>query len=86
MTLQQQEMLLWALANGHPCNTSNDYSVSIVKNDWAEPIDYDVTVFPAAGRPFFIDMAVDHLLGIAKALNLHFSFESRLGVPVANFR
>lgn len=86
MTLQQKEMLLWALANGHPCNTSSDYSVSIDALEWAGSFDYDVNVFPADGRPWFIDMAVEHLLAIAVALKLHFRIGSRQGVPVAHFR
>lgn len=85
MTKEQKDMLLWALANGHPCNTSDDYSVSIKRHDWADPVYYDVDVYPAGGRPWFIDMAVEHLLAISVALHVRFSIHCVHGVPVAQF-
>ena len=85
MTKDQLNLLLWTLANGHPCNTSGDYSVSIRESFWNNRVYDEVNVFPADGLPWFIDMAVEHLLGIAVALNLHLSFKSSHGVPVAHF-
>lgn len=86
MTKEKKNMLLWALANGHPCNTSCDYSVSIVRCWYGDQVDYDVNVFPAGGRPWFIDMAIEHLLAISVAMHFHFSIHCVQGVPVAQFR
>lgn len=86
MTEEKKNLVLWSLANGHPCNTSEDYSVSIVRQCWRDSVDYEVNVFPADGRPWFIDMAVEHLLAISNAFYVRLSIDSRHGVPVANFR
>lgn len=86
MTKEKKDLVLWSLANSHPWNTSNDYSVSIVRYCWGTQVDYEVNVFPADGFPWFIDMAIEHLLAISNAFNVRLSIVSRHGVPVAHFR
>lgn len=86
MTKEKKDLVLWSLANGHPCNTSEDYSVSIVRLCWRDSVYYELNVFPADGRHWFINMAVEHLLAIGTACNVSFSIISCHGVPVAHFR
>lgn len=86
MTEEKKNLVLWSLANGHPCNTSSDYSVSIYRHSWGNNVDYEFNVFPADGFPWFIDMAIEHLLAISNAFYVRLSIDSRHGVPVAHFR
>lgn len=86
MNKEKKDLVVGALANGHPCNTSGDYSVSIVRDCWGTQVDYEVNVFPADGSPWFIDMAIEHLVAISIACYVHFSIHSCHGVPVAHFR
>lgn len=67
------------LAEGHLCNTSNDYSLSINHLYYGG---YEINVYPSERYPFFTDMAVEHLLGIAHALGCSMCFMTENGVTI----
>lgn len=67
------------LAEGHPCNTSNDYSLSIEFRYYGDCV---INVYPNEHYPFFTEMAIEHLLGIAQALGCSICFETQNGVTI----
>lgn len=73
------EMAKAMLADGHPCNTSNDYSLSIYHPNYGG---WEIKVYPSERYPFFTDMAVEHLLGISQALGCQLCFKTENGVTI----
>jgi hypothetical protein len=73
------EMAKAMLAEGHPCNTSNDYSLSIYLPNYGG---WQINVYPSEHYPFFTDMAVEHLFGIAQALGCRLCFQTENGVTI----
>ena len=73
------EMAKAMLAEGHPCNTSNDYSLSIYLPYYG---DWEINVYPSEHYQFFTEMAVEHLLGISQALGCRLCFMTKNGVTI----
>lgn len=78
-TLQQ---VMQVLSEAHPCNTSNDFSISVHKCQW-DDIDYNrVTIFSNLSCKSFTEMALRLFLSIAEILPVHISLDCKHGVPV----
>lgn len=67
------------LAEGHPYNTSSDYSLSIYTPNYGG---WQINVYPSEYYPFFTEMAVEQLLGISQALGCRMSFKTENGVTI----
>ena len=85
MTNEKSKQVLMALANGHTCNTTDDYSVSIHNGSWKKYEHFSLYVYPSEHFPFYHSGHLCHMLAIAATFNVHFNVESRNGVVVGCF-
>lgn len=79
MTKEKLEMAKWMLSNGHPCSTSEDFSLSI-RNRWMN--DWEIEIYPQENRQWWIDTQLTFLLSLTEALNVYLSIETKYGLPV----
>lgn len=84
MTYETYKTVLQALANGHPCNTSNDFSVSVHSFIWKNNERYSMVIFPSEFYPFWTESALVILLGISQVYNVHLSMNINNGVVTAH--
>lgn len=85
MTYETYKTVLQALANGHPCNTSNDFSIVVENWNWNQKDDYRLWIFPSEFYPFFTDCHLRCLTAIAEVYNIHLCVDSKKGVVTAHF-
>ena len=79
MTQEKLQMAKWMLENGHPCNTSEDYSLSI-KKEWED--DYSICIYPADGLKWWTEIKMAHVISIRNALNLTLLIRAINEIPV----
>ena len=73
------------LSEAHPCNTSNDFSISVHKSGW-DDIDYNyLVIFSNLSCKSFTEMALQLFLSIAVLFPVHISLDCKHGVPVVEF-
>ena len=84
MTTKTLNQVKEALASAHPCNTSNDYSLSIHLRSWGDKEHHSVTVYPSGSFPFFTEMQVLPLLALTKVFDCRVTFKAKNGVVVCD--
>lgn len=84
MTYETYKNVLLALANAHPCNTSNDFSIVVENRSWKDYESYSLVIFPSEFYPFWTVSALCILLGIAKVYNVNLSMQIDNGVVTAH--
>ena len=85
MTYETYKTVLQALANGHPCNTSNDYAVSVRSYTWQGVEHYYLTIFPSEHFQFWTEVPMRAFMALAEVYDLHFSVSANHGVVTAYF-
>lgn len=84
MTYETYNQVLQALANGHPCNTTSDFSVSVHHYTWKGVARYSLYVFPSEHYPWFTTSSMLILWGISKVFNVQLCMESKHGTVIAS--
>lgn len=82
MTKETLNVALYALVNGEPCNTTNDFSVSVQNHLYAKEHKYSLAIYPNTKFAFFTEMHISFLMAVAQAVNGLFAIHVRNGVPV----
>lgn len=85
MTYETYKQVLRALANGHPCNTTRDFSVSVHHSTWKDVTRYSLNVFPSEHYPWFTSSSLVCLLAIAEVFDVTFCMTTRHGCVIAYF-
>lgn len=86
MTYETYKQVIQALANGHPCNTTNDFSVSIDEFTFKGVTRYSLDVFPNEHYPFFTSSCLIELLAIKEVFGVTLCMTTRNGCVIASFR
>lgn len=81
MTHEKKDLVVKLLAESHPCNTSNDFSLSIIRG-WNK--NYHIYVYPNEDHPFFTEYCIQALLGIAQVMNLNIAFRTINDVTICS--
>lgn len=84
MTYETYKTVLKALANGLPCNTSLDFSVSVKCRSWNAIEHYSLVIFPSEFYPFWTESQLVILLGISRVYNVRLSMNINNGVVTAH--
>ena len=85
MTYETYKQVLQALANGRPCNTTNDFSVSVHDFTYGGNTRYSLEVFPCEHYPWFTTSSLVCLMAIAEVFRVTLCMTTKHGCVIASF-